>query len=261
MTLEDSTVRIRYLGGPTHVIEYGRLRLLVDPTFDAAGDHPIGQRVLTKTADAVVAPDGVGAVDAVLLSHDQHPDNLDAGGRAYLRTAPLVLSTRAAHDRLGDGVHGLAPWDEVTLGDVTVTAVPALHGPEGSEPVVGEVTGFVLTAAGRPTVYVSGDNASIEHVRAIAARFAPVDVAVLFAGAARTPLLDRALLTLDSAGAAAAAQLLGGTHVVPVHFEDWAHFSEGRDTLAPAFAAAGLADRLRLLARGEWWIVPNVEMN
>lgn len=108
--VDVSGLRIRYLGGPTALIEYGALRLLVDPTFDPAGDYPIGARVLTKTADAVVGPDQVGDIDAVLLSHDQHPDNLDAGGRAFLAHVPLVLSTPAAQERLGAPVRGLTPW-------------------------------------------------------------------------------------------------------------------------------------------------------
>lgn len=246
-------VRIRYLGGPSAVLEYGALRLLVDPTFDPPGEYPIGQRVLTKTADAVVGPDEVGSIDLVLLSHDQHPDNLDTAGRAFLARAPLVLSTRTAEQRLGGAVRGLEPWQRTTVGEVSVTAVPALHGPEGSEPYVGPVTGFVLEAAGLPRVYVSGDNASLDRVAAIADRFAPIDIALLFAGAARTPLMDGAPLTLTSEWAAQAAALLQARHVVPLHFEDWAHFSEGRATLLPAFSAAGLADRLHLLDRGALW--------
>lgn len=62
--------------------------------------------------------------------------------------------------------------------------------------------GFVLTAPDLPTIYIIGDNASLALVQQVADRFGPVDTAVLFAGAARTPLFDGALLTLDSAQAA-----------------------------------------------------------
>src|SRR5207237_633467 len=81
---------------------------------------------------------------AVLLSHDQHPDNLDRGGRAYVETdAPLVLSTASAADRIGSAVTALPNWtsylfDRPEGGVAKVTGVPALHGPEGSEPLVGE---------------------------------------------------------------------------------------------------------------------------
>lgn len=56
------------LGGPSVLIEIDDRRLLVDPTFDPAGDHPIGGRALTKTTDAILGPDDLGSIDAVLLS-------------------------------------------------------------------------------------------------------------------------------------------------------------------------------------------------
>ncbi|EFF92040.1 conserved hypothetical protein [Streptomyces sp. e14] len=247
-----AAVPVRVLGGPTALLEYGGLTFLTDPTFDGPGDHPLGNgRVLTKTAPAGAAPADLGNIDVVLLSHDQHPDNLDRSGRALLADVPLTLTTRGGADRLGGTARGLAPWDSTVLPgpggvDVTVTAVPALHGPEGCEPVIGEVVGFVLSGDGLPTVYVSGDNASLDLVRQIAERFGPVDTAVLFAGAARTAALDGALLTLDSGQAAEAARILGARRIVPVHFDSWAHFTEGREELVAAFTAAGLLDRVQL---------------
>ncbi|MEV0484571.1 MBL fold metallo-hydrolase [Streptomyces sp. NPDC050508] len=249
-----TTVKIVYVGGPTAVIELAGLRLLTDPTFDAPGEYPVGARKLTKTTGPAFMPTELGPVDAVLLSHDQHPDNLDTAGRAYLTDAPapLVLSTAsaAAPDRLGTDVHALPAWKHIELGPLRITAVPALHGPTGSEPVVGEVTGFVLSGEGLPKVYVSGDNASLDLVREIADREGPFDVAVLFAGAARTPLVPEAPLTLTSEQAAEAARILGARHVVPLHFEHWGHFTQDGPTLTKAFAEAGLTERLHLLAPG-----------
>jgi hypothetical protein len=88
----------------------------------------------------------LGRIDAVLLSRDQHPDNLDHSGRALLAEVPLTLTTPSGAGRLGGTAQGLAPWQTATLqrpggGTVTVTAAPALHGPEGSEELTGEVTG------------------------------------------------------------------------------------------------------------------------
>ncbi|GAA3083560.1 MBL fold metallo-hydrolase [Streptomyces olivoverticillatus] len=231
---------IRYLGGPTALIEFGGIRLLTDPTFDAPGDYPIGQRKLVKTAGPALATAEVGHVDAVLLSHDQHPDNLDTAGRAYAAQAPLVLSTASAQERLGGPVRTLANWESYELADgLRVTGVPAQHGPDGSEDLVGEVTGFVLEGEGLPTVYISGDNASLGVVRQIADRCGPIDIAVLFAGGAQTPLLGEAFLTLSSTDAAKAARLLGARHVVPLHFEHWAHFTQGPDTIRLGLRAGG----------------------
>ena len=136
-------VLVRVLGGPTTLIEYGGLRFLTDPTFDPPGEYPLGGgRSLTKTAPCAADPADLGPLDAVLLSHDQHPDNLDTSGRALLAEVPLVLTTRSAAARLGGAARALAPWDAVDLpradgGTVTVTATPARHGPEGCGPVTG----------------------------------------------------------------------------------------------------------------------------
>jgi L-ascorbate metabolism protein UlaG (beta-lactamase superfamily) len=249
-------LRVRYLGGPTALIEIGGVRLLTDPTFDPAGDIASGTRTLTKTLDAVLAPEEIGPLDAVLLSHDQHTDNLDRSGRAFLEQVPLTVSTASAHERLGGSVQALPNWETVELprpdgGSLRITGVPAQHGPDGSEHLVGEVTGFVLSGAGLPSVYISGDNASLDVVRTIAARLGPFDVTILFAGAAKTALLDGALLTLGSEQAAEAATMLGSGPVIVMHFEGWAHFSQGADTVREAFARAGLTDRLHLPQLGE----------
>jgi L-ascorbate metabolism protein UlaG (beta-lactamase superfamily) len=243
-----TTFPVRVFGGPTAYFEYGGLRFLTDPTFDAPRDYErAGARILTKTAPATGRP---GQVDVVLLSHDEHPDNLDESGRALLADVPLTLTTPSGAERLGGTAKGLANWESVEVGSVTVTGVPAIHGPgarEEVEPISGQVVGFVLTGDGLPTVYVSGDNASLDAVREIAGRFGPVDTAILFAGAPRIPVLyDGGLLVLDSAQAAEAAEILGARRVVPVHYNSWAHFTEGRDELVAAFTAAGLADRLDL---------------
>ena len=110
----------------------------------------------------------------------------------------------------------------------------------------------MLTAPDLPTIYLGGDNAWLGAVEQVAARFAPVGIAVLFAGAARLAgRFDGALLTLDSDLAAQAARVLDARFAVPVHYTGWQHFTEGGPDLRDAFDRAGLADRLVLLAPGE----------
>lgn len=248
---------IQYIGGPTAVIAIGGSRFLTDPTFDLPGDHPVGNRILKKLAGPAISRNALGRIDAVLLSHDQHPDNLDNQGRQLLYEVPVVFSTPAAQGRLGPVVRGLGSWEEVTFPlrngqDATITALPARHGPPGSEPLVGEVTGFMIVLDyPRPfKIYISGDNASLEHVETIASKFGSVDVAVIFAGAARTALADGAHLTLTSTDTVRASEMLGAKFIVPLHFEHWQHFTEGRKDIEAAFVRGGLIDKLVLLEPG-----------
>jgi L-ascorbate metabolism protein UlaG (beta-lactamase superfamily) len=241
---------VTYIGGPTVLLEYAGLRILTDPTFDEPGSYvePTGLTLVKAVGPAVTA-DQLGRIDLALLSHHQHIDNLDHLGREVLLRVPLVLSTEKAADELGGPVSGLAPWDTRTLGTVIVTAVPARHGPAEVEAMSGPVIGFVLQAPGEPTVYLSGDNASLELVSQIAERIGTIDLALLHAGAARIPVIDAAL-TMTSPDAAEAARILHPKQVVGIHTEDWAHLSETRDQFVAAFAAAGLAGLLVDIPRG-----------
>lgn len=251
---------ISVLGGPTTVVDIAGRRIVMDPTFDPPGPHAY----LTKTAGPAVDVTDLGPVDLVLVSHDQHPDNFDDGGRALAAAVPQVLTPPGAAARLGANAHGLAAWQAVELpgGDgftsLVVQAVPAVHGPaDGERDADGfvncEVSGYVLSGQGQPTIYLSGDNASVAAVKAVADAVGRIDVAVLFVGAARVPSKERGRpLTLTGARAAAAAEILGAGVVIAAHLDSWAHFSEGMDDVVTAFDEAGISDRLVRTPHGHW---------
>lgn len=243
---------VQLVGGPTSILEYGGLRWLTDPALSPPGEYG----GLTKLTGPALDINEHGPIDVVLLSHQHHSDNLDPAGRAFLPSAKRVLSTTKAAEELGGNVVGMKPWSEIELesppgGTVKVTAVHAQHGPDGSDDVQGPVLGFVLDAPGADRVYVSGDNASRDVVRAIVQKTGQVRIAILNAGAVQLSKFDGAYLTLSADHAADAAQILGARVVIPLHFEGWAHFTQGADELRAAFSGNGIRDRLVMLERGE----------
>jgi L-ascorbate metabolism protein UlaG (beta-lactamase superfamily) len=252
--MQDLGLRVTYIGGPTALIEWGGLRLLTDPTFDPAGtEHAGPSSTLTKTSDPAIDAATLGPVDVVLLSHDHHADNLDHAGRGTLATAGVVLTTTAGSKRLGGAAIGLEPWASIGIEApdgklLRVTATPARHGPAGGDR--GPVIGFVLAFAGEESesVYVSGDTVAFEGVGEVALRHR-IAVAFLFLGAARVAAAGAAHLTMTAEEGVAVASVMPGASIVPLHFEGWQHFSEGRAEIEGAFASAGLSHRLR-------WTVP-----
>ena len=248
-------LRLTYIGGPTLLLELGGLRVLTDPTFDPAGaEFRSGAYVLRKTHGPGLAAAALGRIDAVLLSHDHHFDNLDGGGRAFLASAGSVLTTVAGAERLGGNARGFMPWQtaELPLPDgrrLRLTATPTQHGPAHAER--GPVVGFVLEHPDEPgsPIYLSGDTVWFDGVAEVSRRFA-VRTAVLFMGAARVAAVGPWHLTFTAAEGIEAARAFAGATIVPVHFEDWEHFSEGRPQIEGAFKDAGLGDRLRWLPRG-----------
>jgi L-ascorbate metabolism protein UlaG (beta-lactamase superfamily) len=248
--------QLTLVGGPTALIEYGPLRLLTDPTFDGPGDYPRPGTsvVLRKLVGPAIPPAEIMPVDVVAISHDHHSDNLDEGGRALLDEVPLVLTTDAGAERLGGVAVGMRPGDGVDLeGGARIVAVAAHHGPPDGWEKNGPVIGFVLSGPDLPRIYVSGDNASPRLVEEIVRDRGPFDVAVLFVGGAQVPEAwgPGVNLTLDAALATEAARALGDAPIVPIHQDGWAHFSSSPADLEAAFAAAGLADRLRPVHPGE----------
>jgi L-ascorbate metabolism protein UlaG (beta-lactamase superfamily) len=253
---------IAVVGGSTTVLDYGGTRLVSDPVFSPPGR----QGALTKLTGPALEAEQLGDVDAVLLSHDDHFDNFDLAGREWVAAAGMTVFTgAAAAARLGRRAVPLADGERATLprrdgeGYLSVHAVEAVHGPlDGDiDPATGAVnaqtTGFVLTADGLPTVYVSGDNASIVPVVGIARAFPRVDVAVLHVGGARLASKMRARpLSLTAQHAVDVALLLGVEVVVPVHYEGWDIYTEGLDELRRAFDDAGVARLLALAPLGSW---------
>ncbi|MDE0572323.1 MBL fold metallo-hydrolase [Demequina sp. B12] len=230
------------IGGPTAVLQYAGLTIVTDPTFDQPGPHAY----LVKTHGPALTADQVGVADVVLISHDQHPDNLDDAGREYAQRSTVAITTVAGAER-NPGFVGVAPGDTHTVqGDVevTITAVPAQHGPFELVEVAGPVVGFVMEAEGWPTVYFSGDNASVEVAGTIADRFPYVDVALLCVGAAQLAMRGPALLTLNADRAAQVMQRWPSATVVPVHADGWEHFSEQRAQAVARLRELGLAGRL-----------------
>jgi L-ascorbate metabolism protein UlaG (beta-lactamase superfamily) len=251
---------LRLVGGPTALITYGGLRLLTDPTFDPPGDYPRPGTdiVLSKLDGPAVDLEDVMPVDAVLISHDHHSDNLDHSGREMLTRSRRVLTTGAGAQRLGGDAEGMEPGDVVGLerpdgaGSVSVTAVRADHGPPEVAAKNGPVIGFVLSGDGLPTLYVSGDNASVDVVRSIVAQHGPFDAVVLFIGGAQVPeAWGDAHLTLTAQTAVQAARELGDAPIAPIHQDGWAHFTSSAEDVRREFADAGLTDRLRPVAPGE----------
>jgi L-ascorbate metabolism protein UlaG (beta-lactamase superfamily) len=250
-----TTARITLIGGPTALIELDGFRFLTDPTFDDPGEYKLPHVTLRKTKKPALRPEQLGAIDAVLLSHDQHADNLDNSGRALLSNMPRVFTTVAAAGRLGGSAIGLQPWEMHVISkglgnSVQITATPARHGPQGIEPLSGDVVGFVISSksnAFKP-LYVTGDTVWFHGVAEVYLRFKP-RLVLLFAGAAQTR--GRFNLTMNANDAIELAATFPEALIVPLHNDGWAHFTESADDLEQAFNALGHGHRLRRLKPGE----------
>jgi len=244
-----------YIGGPTAIIEMGGFRFITDPTFDPAGSlyfYAGGKLSLEKLQGPSEL--NIGKIDFVLLSHDQHPDNLDNSGRKLLIEATNTFTTKAGSKRLGGKSIGLDPWDcrLLTAPDgsaITITATPARHGPAGIEPIAGDVTGFIISMKGKSNheIYITGDTVYYEGIAAVAKKFKP-EFIFLFAGAARTR--GPFNLTMGTNDAIDTAFAFPNASIIPLHYEGWKHFTQNENDLEKAFEVMGIRNRLKVLKAG-----------
>jgi L-ascorbate metabolism protein UlaG (beta-lactamase superfamily) len=240
------TVRITHIGGPTTLIEVGGWRLLTDPTFDpAGGKYNFGWRTGSrKLAGPAIPAADIAPIDAVLLSHEQHDDNLDPAGRALLPSAGVVVTTVSGAKRLGGDARGLEPWATTRLEapdrpTIEITATPCRHGPPLSHALVGDVIGFALRWDGQEhgVLWISGDTVLYDGVRQVAARL-QVDTAILHLGGVRFPVSGPIRYTMTARDAVELCRLMRPRTAIPIHYEGWKHFRQGRDAIEREFASA-----------------------
>ena len=254
------TTRITHIGGPTALIEIDGWRLLTDPTFDPPGrrySFGWGSSSRKLTGPAIAAAD-LGLIDAVLLSHDHHGDNLDTAGRDLLPAAGSVLTTVAGARRLGGNARGLAPWATTRLTApgrpaIQVTATPCRHGPPLSRPVAGAVVGFALGWEGQEhgVLWITGDTVLYDGVRRVADRL-QVGTALFHLGGVRFPVTGPVRYSMTAQEAVELCRLVRPRTAIPVHYEGWTHFRQGRGAITREFeqAPADISRRLQWLPIG-----------
>ena len=254
-------LRVTHVGTATLILEIGPFRLITDPALDPKGQEysfgwGTGSRKLLDPEPSAAALEQA-PFDAVLVSHDQHADNLDETGRRLLPQAGVTVTTRRGARRLGGRSVGLKPGESHMLthpdgSSLRITAVPARHGPAGTRGIVGPVIGMVLEWDARDgAIYISGDTVAYKGLDEIATRF-DIDVAFLHLGGVRFPKnTGRIKFTMDGAGALDVLDRLDPRIVVPIHYDGWNHFRD-----PPAYMRARLensphANKLRILPRGQ----------
>jgi L-ascorbate metabolism protein UlaG (beta-lactamase superfamily) len=256
-----TAVRLTHIGGPTVLVEAGGWRLLTDPTFDAPGRrYSFGWGGTSrKLAGPALQAADIGAIDAILLSHDHHGDNLDDAGRELLPLAGAVVTTTAGARRLGGATRGLRPWEVTRLEHpgrpaIEITATPCRHGPAPLRFVFGDVIGFALRFEGDDSgaLWISGDTVLYDGVKEVGERLR-VDVALLHLGQVRFAVTGPVHYTLTAREAVELCGIVRPRVAIPVHYEGWSHFKQGRSAVEREFARApgDIRAALRWLPIGE----------
>ena len=275
---QKSNLTVTHITTATAILNIDGINFLTDPFFGSTegteyDTTPVWERMDLKALgfDSIPPPphlinrrgpalqlNELPPIDAVLLSHEDHLDNLDPEGRKLLDGRKVFTTMDGASNlRPRPWVVGLRPWETVTSnigGKVfRITGTPCKHFP------VGEVTGFILEtdsfgvdASGKTNaIYFSGDTVYIDELREIGKRW-HVTAALLNLGKASFSFPSGPLqITMDGKQAVQLTRDIGADIMIPIHFESWAHFTEDREDLAKVFAQEEFMDQV-------CWTTPGV---
>ncbi|OJJ31440.1 hypothetical protein ASPWEDRAFT_45366 [Aspergillus wentii DTO 134E9] len=231
----------------THITTAALLQIddvvfLTDPVFGKAGIKHDLSHLFPNTTEPIFTSsleipalrlDQPPHIDAILLSHEDHCDNLDPTGRQLLDGRKLVTTINGAKNLASrPGALGAKPWETQTHFiqgvEYQVTGTPCVHLPGG------EVTGLILrtelfgySTDDLPTaIWVSGDTIYLEELVEMKKKFHIV-MAVVNLGAAKVEYSGASKPLLIGMGGNDAARLvreIGIGITVPVHYESWGHF-------------------------------------
>ncbi|KAF4959107.1 hypothetical protein FGADI_1985 [Fusarium gaditjirri] len=267
----NSKVTITHITTATAIVDIDGVKFITDPIFDeapqshdrshVAGLKP-GEFFLTLQESPAISIKQLPIIDCVLLSHEDHIDNLDETGRQLL-IGRRVITTPDGAKNLSDhpGTCAIEPWQTLKfqLGgeEWSITGVPCVHVPGG------QVTGFLLhkesfgtSSDGRPNVvYFTGDTVFIENeFRKLHEKYHVV-VALTNLGQAMLPSPKSTTgfvqITMGGEDAVKMMETLEANMLVPMHFESWTHFTQDRKALEESFSYGGLMDKIRWLSSGK----------
>ena len=251
---------LTFIGTATTVLRLGSFTLLTDPNFLHRGQRAyLGKGLWSKRlTDPAMSIAGLPELDAIVLSH-LHGDHFDRVARRDLARSQPVLTTQAAARRLGSWgfeAHGLETWQSETLTSgnetLTVTSLPAIHarGLMGAllPPVMGSMLEHRSDGELTRRLYVSGDTLTGEHITEIAERYAEIDTAVVHLGGTRVLFHT---VTMDAAQGIDFLRRVRPAATIPVHYDDYGVFRSPLSAFEHEARAAGLADGLVRVKRGE----------
>jgi L-ascorbate metabolism protein UlaG (beta-lactamase superfamily) len=253
-------VVVTFIGHATFLVQTPGANLLVDPMYSDRAS-PVSFAGPRRVRAPGVRFDDLPPIALILLSHN-HYDHCDLSTLRELerRFSPRVVTP------VGNGpllrraglrqVEEIDWWERASGSPVPVTLTPAQHfSARGPFDRNRALWGGFLVEAGGFRIFHAGDGGYGPHFREIAARLAPIDLALLPIGAYE-PRWFMKDIHMNPAEAVQAHLDLGAGESLAMHFGTFQLTPEGIDDppreLAKALLERGVsAERFRTVAVGE----------
>ncbi|MBU1109217.1 MAG: MBL fold metallo-hydrolase [Candidatus Riflebacteria bacterium] len=214
---------IQLIRNATMKITYAGTTFLTDPMFSAKGAfRPFAGIASNPTVDlSVSVNDIMPGVESIIVSH-MHPDHFDeTASKEISKEIPIFCSPVDESQIVKEGFLNVVPIENSQiLHGITITRVGGKHGKGKILEYMGEVSGFVFQAAGKPTVYWVGDSIWCEEVEAAIKLYKP-DVIITHSGGATIP--GHEPIVMDAEQTLVTATSAPNAKIVAIHMEALDH--------------------------------------
>lgn len=246
-------MRIRLIRSATLLLDFGGRRFLVDPDFAEQHSRPsfTGRARNPMVALPIPPSEIVEGLEAVIVSH-LHQDHFDATAVEALSWDLPTFCQPEDESRLREtGFREVRPvQSRIEWGGIRIRATPCRHGTGRVLDEMGPASGFLLTAAGEPTVYWMGDTVWTEEAAEVVDEVRPEVIVTHSCGAVWGP--KEVLIVMDSEQTIEACRRAPEAVVIAVHMDAFDHATISRQDLRAAADSAGISRRRLLLpADGE----------
>lgn len=252
-------MNIRLLRHATTVIQYGGLKILVDPMLNPAGAaNPIptkspGKGRRNPLVDLPVTRDDLKAIfsslDAILITH-MHADHFDDfEGKMLPKDLPMLCQAEDRERLEAIGFRQVIPIDKtLNWSGLKITRYEACHGGFYWRRKMGKGAGYVLEAQGEPVFYIAGDTVWSPPVRQALAQHNP-GIILVYAGAAQFPF-GRSI-TMNTRDITQVCRNAPQAQIVAVHMEAINHCLLTREMLRDFLKGKPFSPRVHIPQNGE----------
>jgi len=236
-------MKIQLVRNATMKINYAGKTILADPMLSKKGEIQSFAGIAPNPT--IELPISVGeiinGINAVLVSHT-HPDHFDKAAIDALSKQLPVFCQKPDENMLKEnGFQNITVVEKQAIWEnITITKTGGKHGSGEILQMMGEVSGFVLQAAGEPTVYWVGDAIWGEEVE-LAIKTHNPDIIVTHSGGAVIPGFPAILM--DAAETLTVLKSAPNAKVVAIHMEALDHCTVTRNSLRELANSTGIKNK------------------